>query len=98
MLGFGIELRGCAYRMHQLHRLDAGTGRAPDDRRAAKRCCTLPFRRRGSQLRGHAYDADPEFHTFLKTLESYGVLGDDTTLMINANSDFFGNLESTLRR
>jgi membrane protease subunit HflC len=38
---------------------------------------------------------DPEFFTFSKTLESYGMLGENTTLMIEADSDFFRYLEST---
>jgi membrane protease subunit HflC len=51
-----------------------------------------------TRIYGSAYNADPEFYTFLKTLESYGVLGQNTTLMIDANSDFFRFLESTLQR
>ena len=50
-----------------------------------------------TRIYGNAYGADPEFYTFSKTLESYRALGDNTTLMIKANSDFFRYLESTTR-
>jgi membrane protease subunit HflC len=48
-----------------------------------------------TRIYGNAYGADPEFYTFFKTLESYHALGDNTTLMIRAGSDFFRYLEST---
>lgn len=48
-----------------------------------------------TRIYGNAYGADPEFYTFFKTLESYHALGDNTTLMIKADSDFFRYLEST---
>ena len=48
-----------------------------------------------TRIYGNAYGADPEFYTFSKTLESYRAVGDNTTLMIKANSDFFRYLEST---
>lgn len=48
-----------------------------------------------TRIYGNAYGADPEFYTFFKTLESYHALGDNTTLMIKAGSDFFRYLEST---
>ncbi len=44
---------------------------------------------------GEAYGADPEFYSFFRTLESYDVLGENTTLMIRADSEFFKYLEST---
>jgi membrane protease subunit HflC len=44
---------------------------------------------------GTAYGVDPEFYSFFKTLESYNALGENTTLMIDANSDFFRYLQST---
>ena len=50
-----------------------------------------------TRIYGNAYGADPEFYTFSKTLESYRALGDNTTLMIKADSDFFRYLESTTR-
>jgi len=50
-----------------------------------------------TRIYGNAYGADPEFYTFSKTLESYRALGDNTTLMIKAESDFFRYLESTTR-
>ncbi len=50
-----------------------------------------------TRIYGNAYGADPEFYTFFKTLESYRALGDNTTLMIKADSDFFRYLESTMQ-
>lgn len=51
-----------------------------------------------TKIYGEAYGRDPEFYAFSKTLESYDALGDNTTLMIDAKSDFFRYLESTRRR
>jgi membrane protease subunit HflC len=48
-----------------------------------------------TRIYGDAYGQDPEFYSFFKTLESYGTLGPNTTLMIDADSDFFRYLEST---
>jgi membrane protease subunit HflC len=48
-----------------------------------------------TMIYGAAYGADPEFYSFSKTLESYGALGENTTLMIDADSDFFRFLQST---
>ena len=48
-----------------------------------------------TRIYGNAYGADPEFYSFSKTLESYRLLGANTTLMIKGDSDFFQYLEST---
>ena len=48
-----------------------------------------------TRIYGDAYGQDPEFYQFFKTLESYGTLGENTTLMIDGDSDFFRYLEST---
>lgn len=48
-----------------------------------------------TRIYGAAYGADPEFYQFFKTLESYSTLGENTTLMIDGDSDFFRYLEST---
>jgi modulator of FtsH protease HflC len=48
-----------------------------------------------TRIYGEAFGADPEFYNFFKTLESYRALGDNTTLMIDANSEFFRYLQST---
>jgi membrane protease subunit HflC len=48
-----------------------------------------------TRIYGAAYGEDPAFYTFSKTLESYSTLGANTTLMIDAESDFFRFLEST---
>jgi membrane protease subunit HflC len=51
-----------------------------------------------TRIYGAAYGADPEFYQFFKTLESYATLGENTTLMLDADSDFFRYLESTTPR
>ena len=47
-----------------------------------------------ARIYGAAYGADPDFYSFSKTLESYRALGENTTLMIDAQSDFFRYLQS----
>ncbi|MFY8134518.1 MAG: protease modulator HflC, partial [Aquimonas sp.] len=42
-----------------------------------------------TRIYGEAYGADPEFYAFFRTLESYRNLGDNATLMIDADSEFF---------
>jgi modulator of FtsH protease HflC len=44
---------------------------------------------------GAAYGTDPEFFAFFRTLESYKAMGKNTTLMINADSEFFRYLQTT---
>ena len=51
-----------------------------------------------TRIYGAAYGADPEFYAFFRTLESYTLLGENTTLMIDADSDFFRYLQSTTVR
>jgi membrane protease subunit HflC len=48
-----------------------------------------------TRIYGEAYGQDPGFYAFSKTLESYMTLGENTTLMIDASSDFFRYFEST---
>ncbi|HVS22983.1 MAG TPA: protease modulator HflC [Gammaproteobacteria bacterium] len=48
-----------------------------------------------TKIYGEAYSQDPAFYAFSKTLESYTTLGENTTLMIDAKSDFFKYLQST---
>jgi membrane protease subunit HflC len=48
-----------------------------------------------TRIYGEAYGQDPGFYAFSKTLESYTTLGENTTLMIDASSDFFRYFEST---
>ncbi|WP_341937562.1 protease modulator HflC [Marinimicrobium sp. C2-29] len=50
------------------------------------------------KIYGEAFGADPEFYSFLRTLETYKALGDNATLMIQADSDFFRYLEDTEQR
>jgi membrane protease subunit HflC len=51
-----------------------------------------------TRIYGEAYGEDPEFYSFFRTLESYRTLGGNTTLMIDADSEFFRFLESTADR
>lgn len=51
-----------------------------------------------TRVYGLAYGKDPEFYTFSKTLESYDALGENSTLIVDAQSDFFRYLQSTRRR
>lgn len=46
-----------------------------------------------TRIYGEAFGEDPEFYSFFRTLESYRALGDNSTLMIKADSDFFRYLE-----
>lgn len=48
-----------------------------------------------TRIYGEAYGQDPAFYSFSRTLESYSTLGENTTLMIDAKSDFFRFLQST---
>jgi membrane protease subunit HflC len=51
-----------------------------------------------TKIYGESYSQDPAFYTFSKTLESYSTLGQNTTLMIDAKSEFFRYLQSTTGR
>ncbi len=51
-----------------------------------------------TRIYGEAYGADPEFYAFFRTLESYRNLGENSTLMLDSESDFFRYLQSTRRR
>jgi membrane protease subunit HflC len=51
-----------------------------------------------TRIYGRAFGADPEFYAFFRTLESYDAVGENTTLMIKADSDFFRYLQSSRRR
>ena len=48
-----------------------------------------------TRIYGRAFGADPEFYAFFRTLENYRALGENTTLMLRADSDFFRYLERT---
>lgn len=49
------------------------------------------------RIYGEAFGRDAEFYAFMRTLETYRELGDNATLMIRADSDFFRYLENTGR-
>ncbi|PKM14672.1 MAG: protease modulator HflC [Gammaproteobacteria bacterium HGW-Gammaproteobacteria-2] len=51
-----------------------------------------------TRIYGVAYGADPEFYAFFRTLESYKAMGANTTLMLDADSEYFRYLESTRKR
>lgn len=51
-----------------------------------------------TRIYGEAYGGDPEFYAFFRTLESYRNLGENSTLMLDANSEFFRYLQSTRKR
>lgn len=46
-----------------------------------------------TRVYGEAFGADPEFYAFFRTLESYRAIGENSTLMLRADSDFFRYLE-----
>lgn len=46
-----------------------------------------------TRIYGEAFGADPEFYAFMRTLETYRVLGENATLMIRSDSDLFRYLE-----
>jgi len=48
-----------------------------------------------TRIYGEAYGADPEFYSFFRTLESYRALGPNSTIMLDADSDFFRYLEES---
>jgi membrane protease subunit HflC len=47
-----------------------------------------------TQIYGRAFGEDPAFYAFFKTLESYDAIGDNTTVLIDADSDFFRYLRT----
>ncbi len=48
-----------------------------------------------TRIYGVAFGEDPEFYSFFRTLESYRVLGENSTLMLRSDSDFFRYLEQS---
>ncbi len=46
-----------------------------------------------TRIYGEAFGIDPEFYAFFRTLESYRAIGENSTLMLRADSDFFRYLE-----
>ena len=56
--------------------------------------CTFGLSK-GDHIYAAAYNADPEFYAFQKSLESYrSVLGANSTLMLSPSSDFLRYLQS----
>jgi modulator of FtsH protease HflC len=50
-----------------------------------------------TRIYGESYGQDPEFYAFFKTLESYQqAVGPNSTLMLDANSDFFKYLQKVM--
>lgn len=50
-----------------------------------------------TRIYGKAFGEDPEFYAFFKTMESYDAIEENTTLMIDADSDFFRYLQTADR-
>lgn len=51
-----------------------------------------------TRIYGNAYNQDPEFFAFMKTLESYeSVIGDNTSLVLSSDSDLFHYLKNSSR-
>lgn len=51
-----------------------------------------------TRIYGEAYNQDPEFFAFMKTLESYeSVIGDNTSLVLSSDSDLFHYLKNSSR-
>jgi membrane protease subunit HflC len=48
-----------------------------------------------TSIYGRSFGEDPEFYSFFRTLESYRALGENSTLMLGADSDFFRYLEQS---
>lgn len=46
-----------------------------------------------TRIYGESFGEDPEFFTFFRTLETYRNLGENSTLMLRADSDYFRYLE-----
>ena len=51
-----------------------------------------------TKIYGDAYGQDPAFYALSRTLDSYSTLGENTTLMIDAKSEFFRYLQSSQGR
>ncbi len=48
-----------------------------------------------TKIYGDAYSQDPEFFSFIRTLESYGsIIGDNTSLIISSDSDIYKYLKN----
>lgn len=50
-----------------------------------------------TRIYGQSFGEDPKFYAFFKTMESYDAIGENTTLLIDADSDFFRYLQTTDR-
>lgn len=48
-----------------------------------------------TRIYGEAFGEEPEFYAFFRTLESYRALGENSTLMLRSDSDFFRYLEQS---
>ena len=51
-----------------------------------------------TRIYGESFGADPEFYAFFRTLETYRTMGENTTLMLDADSEYFRYLDSTRKR
>ncbi len=51
-----------------------------------------------TRIYGESYGKDPEFYAFFETLSSYQAIDGNTTLLLDADSDFYRYLQSTRGR
>ncbi|MDT0499012.1 protease modulator HflC [Algiphilus sp. W345] len=51
-----------------------------------------------TRIYGESYGEDPEFYAFFETLASYKAIDENTTLLLDADSDFYRYLQSTRGR
>ena len=51
-----------------------------------------------TRIYGESYGKDPEFYAFFETLASYKAIDENTTLLLDADSDFYRYLQSTRGR
>lgn len=83
--GRSLEITGEMER--ELRRIRSEAGRQAEETRGKADAEAI-------QIYGSAFGQDPEFYAFMRTLESYRVIGDNATLMLKADSDFFRYLEN----
>lgn len=84
--GEGRSLQIIGEMERELRRISSEAGRQAEEIRGKADA-------EATRIYGDAFGADPEFYAFMRTLETYRVLGSNATLMIRADSDLFRYLE-----
>jgi modulator of FtsH protease HflC len=82
--GRSLEIRGEMER--ELRRINSEAARQAEEIRGDADAEAI-------RIYGEAFGADPEFYAFIRTLDTYKALGNNSTLMIRADSDLFRYLE-----